>query len=500
MKNDKPHAVKSIRNQFALIIFLIVTMCIGLCIVLNDTLLTQYYMMNRKKVLTAAYQSLNTASSEGSVDSDDFRIKVQRISSIYNISMLIIDSDSQVVVSSENESKRLTYDLQRYIFGFVYEENESIEVLDEEADYTIQKSYDPRTGINYLEMWGFLDNANPFLIRTAMEGIQDSVKISNRFLAYVGLLAAAVGMLFTIMATKRITSPILQLADISRRMADLDFEARYEGEEENELGILGNDMNRLSEKLESTISELKTANNELQKDIEKREQLDEMRSDFLSNVSHELKTPLALIMGYAEGLKMDVNEDAESREFYCEVIADEADRMNQMVKQLLSLNQLELGNEPVSMERFDIVELIRNYIQSAKILIQQADAKVIFEEEGPVYVWGDEFLVEEVVMNYFTNALHYVAGDPKQVRIDITGKESVARISVFNTGDQIPEEAMEHLWEKFYKVDKARTREYGGTGIGLSVVKATMEAMNRDYGAINHPDGVEFWFELETKS
>ena len=500
MNSEKVRYSKSIRKQFVLIFFLILAGAILFCVLLNETLLEKYYISNKKDVLTAAYRSLNTAAQEGNMDSDEFRIEVQRISGIYNMSMLIINSDSEVIVSSEHESKNLAFALQSYIFSGLFSEIPDIKILEEEVDYAIQNSYDKRTGINYLEMWGFLDTGNPFLIRTALEGIHESVKISNRFLVYAGALAALAGMLCIWLVTNRITKPILQLTEISRRMADLDFEAKYEGELQNEIGVLGADMNRLSDKLESTISELKTANNEMMRDIEKKEKIDEMRSEFLSNVSHELKTPLALIMGYAEGRKLNVNEDAESREYYCDVITDEAEKMNTMVKELLTLNQLEFGNEMMQMERFDICALIRNCIHSIEILRDKDQVDVVFEREDPVYVWGDEFKVEEVLTNYLTNALHYVSGEEKRITVSIREHDGLARISVFNTGERIPEEALEHLWEKFYKVDKARTREYGGSGIGLSIVKAIMDNMNREYGVTNYDDGVAFWFELETKT
>lgn len=173
---------------------------------------------------------------------------------------------------------------------------------------------------------------------------------------------------------------------------------------------MGSNINQLSESLERTISELKTANNELQKDIEKKEQIDEMRKEFLANVSHELKTPIALIQGYAEGLREGISDDAESRDFYCEVIMDEAGKMNAMVQKLLTLNQLEFGNDKVSMERFDIVAMIRNYLQSAEILARQDGIEVEMGQTEPIYVWGDEFKIEEVFMNYFTNAVHYCQG------------------------------------------------------------------------------------------
>ena len=195
-------------------------------------------------------------------------------------------------------------------------------------------------------------------------------------------------------------------------------------------------------------------------------------------------------------MREGISEDVESREFYCDVIVDEADKMNRLVKKLLTLNQLESGNEVISMGRFDVAALIENYIQSAEILIRQSGGTVRFKETGPVYVWGDEFKTEEVVMNYFSNALNHLSGE-KIVDIKLKKKEKLVRICVFNTGEPIPEEALPHLWEKFYKVDKARTREYGGSGVGLSIVKAIQESMNQGYGVVNYTNGVEFWFEME---
>lgn len=254
----------------------------------------------------------------------------------------------------------------------------------------------------------------------------------------------------------------------------------------------------MSERLESTISELKKANNRLLEDIEQKDKLEKMRNEFLGNVSHELKTPIALIQGYAEGLREGVNEDAESREFYCDVIMDEAAKMNQMVKNLLTLNQLEFGDEDIVFERFDLTELVRGVIQSMEILAQQAEAKVIFRQQEPVYVWADEFKAEQVVRNYMSNAFHHVGGE-KVVEVKMLSDGEKARVSVFNTGAPIPEEDVAHIWDKFYKVDKAHTREYGGNGIGLSIVKAIMESLHQKYGLNNYDNGVEFWFELDVK-
>ncbi len=488
----------SIRRQFATIFITLMAATILLCWLINTTLLEKYYVENKKEVLLSAYRSINEASNAGNTSSEQFQIEVQKISGIYNINILVINADSQPVTSSVHDYDYLVRELLDHVFDVITDTESSDNVLEQTAQYTIENAYDNRTNINYIEMWGFLDNGNPFIMRTALEGIKDSAKIANRFLMYIGIFAVVLSGVIIWLISRKITTPILQLADISQKMTNLDFEAKYTGTEKNEIGILGSHMNEMSDKLEHTISELKTANNELLNDIEKKEQMDEMRRDFLSNVSHELKTPIALVMGYAEGLKMNINEDSESREFYCDVIMDEAQKMDILVKKLLTLNQLEFGNDIVTMERFDVVELIRNYLSTVTILIENAEAEVSFEPDGPVYVWGDEFKVAEVFTNYFTNALNHLGGE-KKIVIKVKKEEEKARVTVFNTGEQIPEDSIPYLWDKFYKVDKARTREYGGSGVGLSIVKAIMESMNRAYGVSNCEDGVEFWFELECK-
>lgn len=483
----------SLKRHFVIIFISLVAGTILMCLLLNSTLLEKYYINSKIKALIGAYASINDASNAGDITSDAYDIELQKICGKYNINVLVADSDSETVKTSMSDPEFVIKHLLNNIIKGVNPK----EVLRETDNYKMQIVTDVRTQTEYIEMWGVLDTGYLFMIRSALEGIRESVAISNRFLAYVGMAAIGVSILLVLWLSSRVTKPILELADISERMKHLDFNAKYSGNNRTEIDVLGNNINELSEALETTISELKTANNELLKDIERKEQIDGMRKDFLSNVSHELKTPIALIQGYAEGLKEGINDDAESREFYCDVIMDEAAKMNTMVKKLLTLNQLEFGNEIVNLERFDIAALIRNYVASAEILIRQKGVSVRMEDHGAVYVWGDEFRVEEVFMNYFSNALNYAQGD-KIIDVRIQSEGRRVRVSVFNTGRPIPAESVAHIWEKFYKVDKARTREYGGSGIGLSIVKAIMESMNQEYGVVNYDNGVEFWFTLDT--
>lgn len=486
----------SIKKQFAMIFIGMMSATILLCWFVNTIFLGDYYIRNKENVLKNAYITVNKAFSAGDIMTEEFDIQLQKIIEKYNISLIVLDADSKTLITSRNDQDIMSKRLWDNFFNNFKNESDNT-ILEEGDQYTIQRITDSRTLTEYIEMWGVFDNGNIFLFRTALEGIKDSVNIANRFLAYIGIAAVIVSGGIILMVSGKVTEPILELAEISERMAKLDFDAKYSGKSRNEIALLGNNINELSNTLETTISELKTANNELQKDIEKKNRIDEMRKEFLSNVSHELKTPIALIQGYAEGLKEEINDDAESREFYCDVIIDEAAKMNHMVQKLLTLNQLEFGNDVVTMERFDIVALIRNFIQSAEILTKQKEITVRFEEMPAVYVWADEFKTEEVFANYFSNAMNHTAGE-KVIDVKVERRENKVRVSVFNTGEPVPEESLSHLWEKFYKVDKARTREYGGSGVGLSIVKAIMESMNQEFGVTNYDNGVEFWFELET--
>ena len=482
----------SIRLQFMLLFSTAMVSMILLCILANSLLLGPFYTKQKEKVLKEAYKLIDGYSSKGGLDTEEFTVGLDQVAARYNLDILVLDADTNTIRSTVNDPRYLTDRL----LGYIFSSKQADEIIYKNDSYTVQKSMDPRMHTEYIELWGTLTDNQIVLMRSPIESIQTSAHVANRLLLYVGIVVLLLGLVVNLILSRKVTDPIRELVNISEKMSQLDFDVKYRGGGDNEIDLLGCHMNRLSSTLEKTISELKTANNNLQGELNKKAEIDEMRKDFISNVSHELKTPIALIQGYSEGLKDCVNSDEESRDYYCDVIIDEAGRMNKLVKNLLELNQLEFGNENVSMERFDIAELLSNCIKANDILIRQNEITVNLVSDRPVFVWSDEFKVEQVVNNYLSNAIHY-CGNEKHIEVRVIRKEDVVRISVFNSGDPIPDDALPHLWTKFFKVNKARTREYGGSGIGLSIVKAVMESLNHDYGVINHTNGVEFWFELD---
>lgn len=491
---------KSIRRQIATIFIALVGAVLLVAILINSLFLESYYIHNKQSSLIEVYEVMDQAAKKNRLTHQSTVNKLSELVETGNISFVVLgDNGTEIMSAASNQIK--LQELRTQLMGYLFNQNQVRgELLKSNEKYQIHSARDVIGGGEHIEMWGYLDDGHAFIVRSPLNSIRESVSLSNEFLIYCTLAMAVIGSIFVWYFTKRITNPLLELTDLSERMAHLDFEAKYTSGGQDEIGALGANFNIMSEKLEQTVSELKKANYELQKDIENKEQLELMRTEFIGNVSHELKTPIALIQGYAEGLKEGISDNVESREFYCDVILDEANKMNQLVQNLLTLNQLEFGHYDMEFERFDIVELIRGIVQSNEIFIEQNQVDVRIHTDESVFVWADEFKVEQVIRNYLSNALHYVKNENViDIRVTTNGERDKAHISVFNTGDAIPQEDIEKIWGKFYKVDKARTREYGGHGIGLSIVKAIMESCGQDYGVINYENGVAFWFELDLK-
>ena len=552
----------SIRFKITLLFAGIICILIVMLLLFNITFSEKFYMKDKQEAMLNAYESIDDACdqySSGSLADTDLKNNLEQVSTSKGMSVIIVNSDWTTFYVSTQGDEMMLERLKKSIFnndifqgisdksssaqqgqpdasndgngdvpdkqpddmdgGDEADKNngkknppekiidmsgngasETREILYQSDRYTVQKVYDNRLLDDYIELWGTLNNGNFILIRTPIQGIKDNVHISNTFITYIGIGTLIIGIVAAFVLSFYISKPIKQLSNIAERMSELDFDVKYDGKDKGEIGLLGNSMNNMSKKLEENISQLKAANLELQRDIDKKEKLEQMRTDFLSNVSHELKTPIALIQGYAEGLKEGITDDPESMDFYCSVIMDEAAKMNNMVKRLLTLNQIEFGEDELVMERFDINELVKSVASANELRASQKELKITCGiKDTPLYVWADEYKVEEVITNYISNAINHCCNENIiKVTVGQIDKENV-RVSVFNTGKNIPEEDIDHIWEKFYKVDKARTREYGGNGIGLSIVKAIVESMGKKCGVNNLPDGVEFWFDLDCK-
>lgn len=487
---------KSVRFKLFFIMCVVILIIVLFLILINSIVLENFYIYSKTATIKQVYRKVNNyyASENPNIN---LETELKKVAYKNNFDILIKTDTNLIIFTSDKEFLSSTYILKD--INEITRENINTQ-NDKKNNLNIKITTDETNNINYMFLTGILDNGYVLYIRMPISPIKESVKISNTLLLMIGGVTLAVAGVVASFISKKFTNPILQLNDIANKMAKLDFSQKYRvTDTEDEINELGRSINTMSDKLETTIKQLQKSNIELEKDIEEKSKIDDMRKQFISDVSHELKTPIALIQGYAEGLIENVSTDEESRRFYAEVILDETNKMDRLVKQLLELMKLEYGKKEFNNEKFDINELINEVIRKCEVMLQKNNIQVEFESKKPIYVWADEFYIEQVVTNYFTNAIKHTEeiGNNKKIKITVKQLNDKMRITVFNTGKTIPEEDLTRIWGRFYKVDSSRNRQDGGTGIGLALVKAIMNNYQNEYGVNNKKDGVEFYFDVD---
>ena len=498
--NTKIKYFKSIKTRLFLSLCIIVVSIIAVLIILNNFVLKQFYEFNKKKQLIDVYYVINNyynSDDEEASISDE----LNKISLKNNFNILIKNNLGNTIYSSNTDFYSAIEDLA---ISIIPEGRFNNNVLEKNNKYTITKFKDKKNNMNFIIFTAVLDNSYKLYIRMPVAAIEESVKISNEFLSIIAVFVIIIGGIILSIVSRRFSEPIIELNDITKKMSNLNFSQKFKSSEaHDEIDMLGENINVLSDKLEKTINQLRNTNVELEKDVEEKSQIDEMRKSFISDVSHELKTPIALIQGYSEGLIENVNSDEESRKFYAEVILDEATKMDKLVKQLLELMKLEYGKMQFNNKEFDLVELENEIIRKSAVIADKENIKMENNISGEIIVFADDFYIDQVLTNYITNAIKYAIeiNGEKRVRIEneIDKKNNKVRVKVFNTFVQFSEEEINRIWKRFYKVDESRNRENGGNGIGLSLVKAIMKQYDNKYGVRNVAGGVEFYFELDIK-
>lgn len=472
----RPHR-RSLIWKIFLSVFLCVVLLLGVNLLLNTFALSTYYRHEKVGALEDAFAEIDALYA--AENTEQLKAGLRQISSERGISVTIWNG-RQVVYQDRPDDLRDLFRFDSY--------------LPEAGDYVVQRN-DDRADSRQIRLVGRLHNGLVVSMLTPITAIEEGVSISNRFLLLSGGITLLFGAVAVWVVARSITRPVRRLSELADRAARLDFSQRYTLHGADELDALGSSINRMSDTLSQTIGDLQVANARLREDNQRQQQQNEARRAFIANVSHELKTPLALIQTYAEGLHEGIADDTQ-RTAYCEVIEDESQKMSGLIRKMTALMQLEDGSEQLTPERFDLCELVRNLLTRYQPECERRHLTVTAPPDAPVWVRADDYLIENVLTNYLANALHHVP-DGGEIRLFFAAApEERVRLSVYNSGSHIPPDEQPRIWESFYKVDKARTRAYGGSGIGLSLVAAIMRAHGMPYGVYDHPDGVEFYLEL----
>ncbi len=483
---------KSIRFRLFGTLCISIVLIIFTLIIINNVVLETFYLYS--KTTTAIHISEAINSYYNGIYTYSINDKLREQERTNNIDILILDDSFNVVYCSNQEiidSVNILNSVYNIRSNLVYSQKNIL----------VQRVEESKNN-QYLLLRADLDNGYINYIKIQVQPIKETVRISNDLLLIIGVLMIIIAAVIASIIANKFTRPILQLNSITKRMANLDFSQRYRiSDTEDEINMLGRNINEMSDKLELTIGRLRSNNTKLEQNIEEKSKIDEMRKQFISDVSHELKTPIALIQGYAEGLIENVNSDEESRKFYAEVILDESNKMDEMVKRLLELMKLEYQERKFNDTEFDLTELIKEELRRNTVVLKENNIKVEFDEKKKVKVFADQEYIEQVVSNYLTNAIKHAEekNGEKKIIIRTENKKDKVRLYVYNTGENIPKENINKIWGRFYKVDSSRNRNQGGTGIGLALVKAIMNNYNNEYGVRNLENGVEFYCDINKK-
>lgn len=324
-------------------------------------------------------------------------------------------------------------------------------------------------------------------IITPISAIKEEIDISVRYTINLVVFSLLIGTVIAFFFSKEMIAPILELEDITKRISNFDFSKKFERRTNDEIGKLGNSINIMADIIEKNIGEIKEANDKLLKDIEYEKKIDKSRKEFIAYVSHELKTPIAIIQGYAQGLMENITTE-EDRNFYCEVIIEESSKMNRLVRELIGITRLESGQYKVEKEMLDLSELIAG-------CIDKYDDKIEFKNTRKMLCYYDERVVEKILDNLIGNAIKYNTSEDK-VEINVVENEYKYKVIITNRNNSLKNDDLKTIWQPFVRTKSSIGKD--GHGLGLAIVKGFLNSHNSDGGVyLSGEDKVNFWFELD---
>jgi two-component system sensor histidine kinase VanS len=331
---------------------------------------------------------------------------------------------------------------------------------------------------------------------SSLQPVCEAVDVMKNYYFYAFLVAIILIAAMALLFSKLISKPLIKMNQVAAQMANLDFSQEVPVKSTDELGSMAVSLNRLSKNLGTSLSELKVANEQLHLDIEKEKTLEVMRKEFVASVSHELKTPLGIIKGFAEGVKDNIA--AHKKDYYIDVILDEIEKMDELVLDLLDLAKLESKAYKLDLESFNIIDLVNDV--EARLTTRISEKRISFElEHEPAVslrVYGDLRRMEQVITNILNNAIRHTEVEG-HIRIGVKKLDTLVYVYIENSGNPIAEEEQELIWDRFYRAEKSRDRKSGGTGLGLSIVKNILEMHESQFGVENTQTGVSFYFSLQ---
>ena len=455
----------------------------------NSAFLERFFISRQKKMLKTQMSAVEKLDIS---DSDAVSRTLSDISDSYFIDAEIYDSSGKILYTTHG-SQMMDFIIDGHgKFEMQHEELSPKKKPESKADGSVFEADRPFGSQEYLVCVKELKDGNYAELRLQKSLVTDSAKTAGEFISLIAGICFLVSLIWIVLFARKFSKPLSVMNDITSDMAQLKFDRKIETARKDEIGQLALSINKMSDSLSATLGDLKRSNSKLKDEIELERSLDVMRRAFVANVSHELKTPISIISGYAEGLKLNIN--SQSREAYCDTIIDESKRMNKLVLSILELSRYESGQVPLNNENFRILPLAE---KTAERIFKGKNINVSVEIGSDTVINADPLQTEQILKAYLENAASHT-NDGGSVTVTASNRdEKTVRISVFNTGSHINEEDMPQIWQSFYRGDTSHKRDESRFGLGLSIVNAICRRQGCDCGVFNTDDGVCFWFDAK---
>ncbi|AOR24828.1 sensor histidine kinase [Clostridium taeniosporum] len=473
--------MKSIKLKLFFGIILILNIFI-IGIIIYGTIFKVYFEKEKLKemetIILQIESTINTNYNE------DLRKIVDELADKYNVQIDIKDEISERTIYATHEGKN------NWVFG----KNKFKNIKDmgtfNEIDRLIL--YDKSTGVNFLTaMKDVNNNLNRIIVKTPINIIDEAKSKSINLLIMIFSPIVFLIIILTLIFSNKFTKPIIEITKKTMKIKELDFSDDINVKGKDEVAVLSNSVNSLSYKIENTLNELNYKNLKLESMIKKEKENQNLRKEFVSSVSHELKSPITVILGYTQALSGGIVCSNNDKEYYIGVINDEAERMQVIVNDILDLYKLESNTFRLEIKEVNLADLVRKIVKKNSLQFKKKDINLICKFENALVI-ADEIRLEQAIQNYINNALSHV---DKENIIEIIVLSS-GIIKVFNSGKNIEDKYIEKIWDGFVRVDKVRNYKEKRVGLGLTIVREIVRLHKGQYGVKNKDRGVEFWIKI----
>ncbi len=464
-----------IRAKFFLELGAILAVCLISIAIVNSQLLESVYMWNIERNFKSIAQQVEQSS-------ENYDYLLAEFEMTENISIDLYDNMGNFVYVGKT--------------SYLSSDKSNVISLKENTDGSYFKVICPEgSQIQYILYAKDFKNGYYIEISTQINPIQENASLAVTVTTVITVLALGLALIFIFDYSRRFTKPLIQMNEVMKKIAALDFSVKTHIDRNDEIGTLAENINTVSDSLNAALTELREKNAQLLEDIEKERRLEKMRQDFVSSASHELKTPIAIIRGYAESLKMNMSASPENDREYCDIIIKEADKMNVLVINMLEQSLYSTGTKLPDNGKFELSEYIEGFLKSAAPIFKDKQISVEVQADA-CSLFGDEKQLTTVLSNIVLNACSHISGE-KIIKISAEDLGEFIKIKIFNTGSKIEDKDADSIFTSFYRADKAHSRKEGRFGLGLSIVKSIVTNHGCDCGFNNETDGVTFWYTVK---